>query len=127
MQNKLTFIEHDILIKSLKNLYKSKNHFNDISYSNSITLDYLNSSINRYIKIIDIFNEINLNKTHTVFTVFKLQRNLETINYAYIYGNIINNKVINQFVITSNTLVSKDGMYAHRFINFEKFKTKSIN
>lgn len=125
MQNKLSLEEHNILIKSLENLYKSKNNFNDISYNNNITLDYLNSSINRYIKIIDVFNEINLNKTKTVFTVFKLQRNLEVINYAYLYGFVENDKVINKFVITSNTLVSKDGMYAHRFIDYSKFKIKS--
>lgn len=125
MQNKLSLEEHNILIKSLENLYKSKNNFNDISYNNNITLDYLNSSINRYIKIVDVFNEINLNKTKTVFTVFKLQRNLEVINYAYLYGFVENDKVINKFVITSNTLVSKDGMYAHRFIDYSKFKIKS--
>lgn len=125
MQNKLTLEEHNILIKSLENLYKSKNNFNDISYNNNISLDYLNSSINRYVKIIDVFNEINLNKTKTIFTVFKLQRNLEIINYAYLYGFIENDKVINKFVITSNTLVSKDGMYAHRFIDYSKFNFKS--
>lgn len=125
MQNKLTLEEHNILIKSLENLYKSKNNFNDISYNNNISLDYLNSSINRYVKIVDVFNEINLNKTKTVFTVFKLQRNLEIINYAYLYGFVENDKVINKFIITSNTLVSKDGMYAHRFIDYSKFASKS--
>lgn len=125
MQNKLTLEEHNILIKSLENLYKSKNNFNDISYNNNISLDYLNSSINRYVKIVDVFNEINLNKTKTVFTVFKLQRNLEIINYAYLYGFVENDKVINKFIITSNTLVSKDGMYAHRFIDYSKFTFKS--
>jgi hypothetical protein len=129
MQNKLNLEEHRILLLSLENLYKSKINFNDIEYKDSIKFDYLNSSINRYIKIVEIFNEINLSKINTVFTVLKLQRNTNTINYAFIYGIIENNKVINKFIITSNTLVSKDGMYSHRLINFEnlKFKSKIVN
>jgi len=135
MQNKLSLEEHDILIKSLENLYKFKNNYNDISYNSNIKIDYLNSSINRYIKIVDIFNEIKLHKTNTIFTVLKLQRNLEVINYAYLYGFVKNDtstnnvgggdKVVNKFIITSNTLVSKDGMYAHRFINYEKLQEKN--
>ena len=35
------------------------------------------------------------------------------------------NKIINKFIITSNTLVSKDGMYSHRFINFDHLQEKS--
>jgi len=129
MQNKLNLEEHRILLLSLENLYKSKINFNDIEYKDSIKFDYLNSSINRYIKIVEIFNEINLSKINTVFTVLKLQRNTSIINYAFIYGIIENNKVINKFIITSNTLVSKDGMYSHRLINFEnlKFKSKIVN
>jgi len=133
MQNKLSLDERILLLKSLEDLYKSKNNFNDISYNNLIKLDYFNSSINRYIKMIDIYNDIHIHKTKTVFTVFKLQRNLETLNYAYLYGTLENNegddsktsKIINKYIITSNTLVSKDGMYAHRFINFEKLKEKN--
>jgi len=121
----LSLDEHSILFKLLENLYKSKNYFNDFSYGTNIKLDYLNSSINRYIKIIDIYNEINLNKVKTIFTVFKLQRNSDTINYAYLYGSLIDNRIFNKFIITSNTLVSKDGMYAHRLIHFDHIKKES--
>ena len=122
MQNKLNLEEEKILISSLENLHKTKINFNDIEYKDFIKFDYINSSINRYIKMIEIFNEINLSKTNTVYTVLKLQRNTNIINYAFIYGTLENNKVINKFLITSNTLVSKDGMYSHRLINFENLK-----
>lgn len=125
MQNKLDLKEHEIIRYALEDLYKSKINFDNISYNNYIKFDYLNSSINRYIKIIEIFNEIDLSKVNTIFTVVKLQRNLKTVNYGFIYGILENNKVINKFVITSNTLVSKDGMYSHRFINFENLLQKS--
>lgn len=125
MQNKLNLNEHSILITSLENLYKSKINFDNIEYKNLIKFDHLNSSINRYIKIIEIFNEIDLSKINTVFTVLKLQRNTNILNYAFIYGTLKDNKVINKFIITSNTLVSKDGMYSHRFINFENLYHKS--
>jgi hypothetical protein len=129
MQNKLNLEEHKILLLSLEKLYKSKINFDNIEYKDSIKLDYLNSSINRYIKIIEMFNEINLSKINTIFTVLKLQRNKNIMNYAFIYGIIEDNKVINKFLITSNTLVSKDGMYSHRLINFDKiqYKSKLIN
>lgn len=129
MQNKLNLEEHGILLLSLENLYKTKINFNEIEYKDSIKLDYLNSSINRYVKIIDIYNEIHLSKVNTIFTVLKLQRNTNILNYAFLYGILENNKVINKFIITSNTLVSKDGMYSHRFINFENltFKSKIID
>lgn len=129
MQNKLNLEEHGILLLSLENLYKTKINFDDIEYKDSIKLDYLNSSINRYVKMIDIYNEIHLSKVNTIFTALKLQRNTNIINYAFMYGVLENNKVINKFIITSNTLVSKDGMYSHRFINFENltFKSKIID
>ena len=129
MQNKLNLEEHGILLLSLENLYKTKINFNEIEYKDSIKLDYLNSSINRYVKMIDIHNEIHLSKVNTIFTALKLQRNTNIINYAFMYGVLENNKVINKFIITSNTLVSKDGMYSHRFINFENltFKSKIID
>ena len=110
MQNKLNIEEHGILLLSLENLYKTKINFDDIEYKDSIKLDYLNSSINRYVKMIDIHNEIHLSKVNTIFTALKLQRNTNIINYAFMYGVLENNKVINKFIITSNTLVSKDGM-----------------
>ena len=125
MQSKLNLEEHNIIIASLEQFYKSKINFDDIDYNNYIKFDYLNSSINRYVKIIEIFNEIEISKTNTVFTVLKLQRNTNIINYAFIYGIIENNTLINKFIITSNTLVSKDGMYSHRFINFENILHKS--
>lgn len=119
MKNKLNLNEHNILVKTLEKLYKTKIEFSDIDYNEYLEFDYINSSINRYIKIIEIYNEINLSKINTVLTVLKLQRGTDTINYAFIYGNIKDNILINKFIITSNTLVSKDGMYSHRFINFE--------
>ena len=125
MKNKLNLNEHNILIKTLEKLYKTKIEFSDIDYNDIIQLDYTNSSINRYIKIIEIYNEINLSKINTILTVLKLTRGSDTINYAFIYGNVKDNEIINKFIITSNTLVSKDGMYSHRFINFEHLKEKS--
>lgn len=126
MEKTLSIGENAFLLKSLEKLYIKKNN---LKYFNSINFDYENSSINRYIKIIDIHNNIKISKVNTVYTVLKLERGSESINYAYIYGVIENNKVINKFLITSNSLISKDGMYSHRLITFDKLikKSKLIN
>lgn len=126
MEKTLSIGENAFLLKSLEKLYIKKNN---LKYFNYINFDYENSSINRYIKIIDIHNNIKISKVNTVYTVLKLERGSESINYAYIYGVIENNKVINKFLITSNSLISKDGMYSHRLITFDKLikKSKLIN
>jgi hypothetical protein len=117
MEKTLTIDENTFLLKSLEKLYIKKNN---LKYFDSIDFDYKNSSINRYVKLIDINNNIKISKVNTVYTVLKLERGSESINYAYIYGTIENNKVVNNFLITSNSLISKDGMYSHRLITFDK-------
>ena len=122
MENNLNLDEKIFLTKLLKNLYIKKNN---LEYFDSLNFDYMNSSINRYTKLIEINNSITCSKINTIFTVLKIKRNSESINYAYIYGNIENNKIVNKFLTTSNSLISKDGMYSHRFISFDKLKRKS--
>lgn len=117
MEKSLTIDENTFLLKSLEKLYIKKNNLKQFD---SINFDYENSSINRYIKLIDIHNNIKISKVNTVYTVLKLERESESINYAYVYGVIENNKVVNNFLITSNSLISKDGMYSHRLITFDK-------
>jgi hypothetical protein len=117
MEKTLTIDENTFLLKSLEKLYIKKNNLKQFD---SINFDYENSSINRYIKLIDIHNNIKISKVNTVYTVLKLERGSESINYAYVYGVIENNKVVNNFLITSNSLISKDGMYSHRLITFDK-------
>lgn len=117
MEKTLTIDENTFLLKSLEKLYIKKNNLKQFD---SINFDYENSSINRYVKLIDIHNNIKISKVNTVYTVLKLERGSESINYAYVYGVIENNKVVNNFLITSNSLISKDGMYSHRLITFDK-------
>ena len=124
MEKSLTLNENIFLLKSLEKLYIKKIN---IKYFNYINFDYENSSINRYIKIIDINNNIKISKVNTVYTVLKLERGSETINYAYLYGVIENNKIVNKFLITSNSLISKDGMYSHRLITFDKVYKEHTN
>ena len=103
MEKTLSIDENKLLLKALEKLYIKKNN---LKYFNSINFDYENSSINRYIKIIDIHNNIKISKVNTIYTVLKLQRGSESINYAYIYGVVENNKVINKYLITSNSSAS---------------------
>lgn len=122
----LTEKDDSLLSSLLKKLYLNKIDSIDIMNKiKDVNFDYANSSINRYNKIINIFNNINFLKTNTVCTVLKINRNDEVINYAYVYGNIQDSKIINEYVLTSNSLISKDGEYKHRLIEFNKIKYKS--
>lgn len=109
------------LLKILKPLYNNKIKLN--KYKN-VNYDYNNSSINRYIKIIDINISISLSKAHTIYTVLRIYRNNRFINYGYMYGEYIHGKVVNKFILTSNSIISKDGMYSYRLVNYLKLANK---
>ncbi len=117
MNNNLNDSEAKELIKILTPLYNNKININ--KYKN-ITYNYEKSSINRYIKLIDIHTSINLSKTNTIYTVLRVHRNNKFINYGYIYGLKNNNEIVNKFILTSNSIISKDGMYSYRLVNYLK-------
>ena len=132
--NKNYNAKKDILIKLfkekyIKNInyldnYKLKSDTENIYYEFS-NFNYEKSHILKYIKLLIIDNDIKLSKTETVCTVLKIIRNKKIINYAYIYGKIENNNVINKYIITSNALISKDGEYKYRLISFDKINIEN--
>lgn len=125
----------DILIKLFKekyikniNLldnYQSKHDNSKNIYYKFENFNYEKSHILKYIKLLIIDNDIQLSKTEMVCTVLKIIRNKKIINYAYIYGKIENNNVINKYIITSNSLISKDGEYKHRLITIDKINIEN--
>jgi hypothetical protein len=125
----------DLLTKKYINTYNQYNSFQskfDSSDNNTkiykITkFNYEYSNILKYIKMILIQNDINISKVNTVCTVLKIIRNKKIINYAYVYGLIDKNKskINNKYIITSNSLISKDGEYKHRLISINKIHIKS--
>jgi hypothetical protein len=131
INNQLHNNDKNLLIDLLKKRYindiynfKSKIDNKEYTLNNVTNLIY----ITRYIKLLLIYNNISLSKVNTVCTVFKLVRNKNIINYAYIYGfnNNKKNNIENQYIITSNSLISKDGEYKQRFIPITKLNIKSI-
>lgn len=114
-------------INFLKN-YKSKNKKDNINFSFN-KINYNSSHIIKYIKLLIIQNDFTLFKNNFTCTVLKIIRNEKIINFAYVYGYIKDNKNINKYIITSNSLISKDGEYKHRLININKLliNNKVIN
>ncbi len=123
MDGNLNSEEIKDLTKILKPLYNNKIKLN--KYKN-LNYDYENSSINRFMKIIDMETSINLSKTNTIYTVLRIYRNNKFINYGYMYGLNINGEIVNKFILASNSIISKDGMYSYRIINYQKISKKSI-
>ena len=108
---------YEQLLESLKKIYLEKNNI----YLNSninIKFNYEFSSINRQIKIINIMNSLEIDKTKMICTTLKIIRNNKVLNYSYIYGNINNKDINNKYILNSTSLVSKDGEYRHRLINY---------
>ena len=105
---------NDILIKIFKKKYLNKIPSNKLLNN----FKYELSSINRYLKLIYIFSNLNIHKTNFICTVLKISRNKQQINYAYIYGLVENNDIRNLYILNSTSLISKDGEYRHRFIDY---------
>ena len=59
------------------------------------------SSINRYLKLIYIFSNLNIDKTKFICTVLKISRNKQELNYSYIYGIVENNDITNLYILNS--------------------------
>ena len=76
------------------------------------------SSIHRMIKLINIMTTLDINKTKMICTVLKINRQDKVLNYSYIYGNLHNNTINNLYILNSTSLISKDGEYKHRLINY---------
>ena len=101
------------------NTFKSNKLDDDITYSIK-HFDYQNSHIINYIKLLIIQNDIYSRSNNLISTVFKINRNNQIINYAYIYGSIKKDNIENLFIVTSNSLISKDGEYKYRLIPMQK-------
>ena len=116
----------DKYIKNINDLdnYKLKSDTENKFYGFT-NFNYEKSHILKYIKLLIIDNDIKVSKTETVCTVLKIIRNKKIINYAYIYGKVENNNIINKYVITSNALISKDGEYKHRLVDFNKINIEN--
>jgi len=105
---------NDTLIQIFK-----KNYLNKIPCNKLLNnFKYELSSINRYLKLIYIFSNLNIDKTKFICTVLKISRNKQELNYSYIYGIVENNDITNLYILNSTSLISKDGEYRHRFINY---------
>lgn len=127
-----------LLKKIFKELYLSKiGHLNKYIIKKNIDKELINFSsdlsyIDTYIKFLIIYNDIHLHPINTICTILKITRNKKQINYAYLYGYINKeNKIINKYVIISNSLISKDGEYKYKFLDINKidilFKDKNNN
>lgn len=134
IDNQINNTKKELLIKLFKNKYiKNINSLDnyqlksntDNQFYGFTNFNYEKSHILKYIKLLILDNDINMSKTETVCTVLKIIRNKRIINYAYMYGKIENNNVVNQYVITSNSLISKDGEYKHRLIKFDKINIEN--
>ncbi len=123
--------DYKLLIDIFKHLYlenvnleaeyilpsNKKIKFNNITYNQS--------NILKYIRLLFIHNDFrNYHQTNTICTVLKIVRNEHIINYTYVYGIINNNHIQNKFIITSNSLISKDGEYKHRMLDINKLNLK---
>lgn len=134
IDNQINNTKKELLIKLFKNKYiKNINSLDNYQLKSNTdnqfygfsNFNYEKSHILKYIKLLIVDNDINMSKTETVCTVLKIIRNKRIINYAYVYGKIENNNVVNQYVITSNSLISKDGEYKHRLIKFDKINIEN--
>ena len=106
---------NDTLIKIFK-----KHYLNKIPSNKLLTnFKYEDSSINRYLKLIYTFSNLMIDKTKLICTVLKINRNKQQLNYAYIYGLGEKNDINNIYILNSTSLVSKDGEYRHRLINYD--------
>lgn len=134
IDNQINNTKKELLIKLFKNKYiKNINSLDNYQLKSNTdnqfygfsNFNYEKSHILKYIKLLIVDNDINMSKTETVCTVLKIIRNKRIINYAYMYGKIENDNVVNQYVITSNSLISKDGEYKHRLIKFDKINIEN--
>ena len=106
---------NDTLIKIFK-----KHYLNKIPSNKLLTnFKYEDSSINRYIKLIYTFSNLIIDKTKLICTVLKINRNKQILNYAYVYGLNEKKDINNIYILNSTSLVSKDGEYRHRLINYD--------
>lgn len=103
-----------------KNTEFKKNKNNKLEYYKFHNLLYDTIDINKYINSLVISNNFILNKTKTVVTIFKLVRNENILNYGFVYGNIQNNIIHNNFIVLSLSSISKDGEYKHRLIDYNE-------
>jgi len=124
------FYELDNYISKNRDNKDNKENNRDNKEDNKIyqitKFNYEYSNLIKYIKLIFIQNDISISKINTICTVLKIIRNKKVINYAYVYGLIENNKIINKYIVSSHSLISKDGEYKHRFISFDKINNPKI-
>jgi hypothetical protein len=116
---------YEFFIKIFKTKYldniNSLNNYTDGRIVYKFNIDnYNNFMLNNYIKFLILYNNISISQSATYCTICKIHRNDQIINYSYIYGLLNNNNIINKYIITSNSLISKDGEYKYRLISINK-------
>ena len=125
-------LNKEVLIQKLKQYYIKTDIFSLIyelpkqelndkpEYFKFKNITYDSLDINKYANSLLISNEFILSKTKTVVTIFKLVRNEKIVNYGFVYGNIINNKVQNNSIVLSLSTISKYGEYKNRLIDYNE-------
>ena len=114
--NKENFNEKEIELYN-KQIQNSYNNLINKDELNIINFDYKNSSINNIINFMNI-NTLSVNKLHTICIVFKIIRNFNIINYAYLYCeyNSDEKQIEYKYITLSPGLKSKYGEFRRRFI-----------
>ena len=112
-------LNKEVLIKKLKQYYIKTDIFSLIyelpkqelndkpEYFKFKNITYDSLDINKYANSLVISNNFILSKTKTVVTIFKLVKNEKIVNYGFVYGNIINNKVHNNSIVLSLSIMAK--------------------
>lgn len=133
--NNIKFNNKNLLNELIKcyiiNDITSLTYIHNNKYYKFKKLDYESLDTGKYINSLIISNDFMFSKTNTIITVCKAIRNENMLNFGFIYSNINNNTLIHNTVVLSLSLISKDGEYKHRMINFniinEIFKIPLIN
>jgi len=112
------YIKNDILSLVYEKSSNDKNKKKEYYKFKNLTYELLD--INKYINSLIISNNFILSKTKTIVTIFKLVRNDKIVNYGFVYGKIIDNKVHNNCIVLSLSTISKDGEYKHRLIDYNE-------
>lgn len=118
-------INNEVLLEQLQKYYIKNNIFSLVYQIKSDDKKLVKFSkltpytldLNKYINSLVISNDFILSKTQTVLTILKIIRNNKSLNFGFLYGNINNNTITNNFIILSLSFISKDGEYKHRLLD----------
>ena len=122
----LEWLEHIYIEKAVKNI-----SLNNIILKKEI-INNLTHNINefkfpnkvRFNKIRNTLDSLRLNKTGYICTVFSIKKKYNKIktNYIYLYSTLDEKELIHKYFCFGINLISSDGEYRSRFVNFEVLK-----